>query len=161
MSKHPLYNETGLLYNNKPQVLYSLVNKRAELDGLRIETKNRLLQLEYELKIIDETIKIFDPDLEVEIKPKIPKISNLGNINYPILQDTFMQVLKMTNTPLLRDDIYEKAAEILEVDMRNAKARTKLKNMGSQILNKYAQKGIINKIEKANRLDALFELKRV
>ena len=139
MSKHPLYNETGLLKNNKPQVLYSLVNKRAELDGLRIETKNRLLQLEYELKIIDETIKIFDPDLEVEIKPKIPKISNLGNINYPILQDTFMQVLKMTNT----------------------KARTKLKNMGSQILNKYAQKGIINKIEKANRLDALFELKRV
>lgn len=102
MSKHPLYNDTGLIKNNKPQVLYALVNKRAELDGLRIEAKNRLLQLEYELKTIDEAIKIFDPDLEVEIKPKIPKLPNLENLNYPKMQDAIMQVLKMSNIPLAR-----------------------------------------------------------
>lgn len=51
-------------------------------------------------------------------------------------------------------------AEILEIDMRNAKSRTKLKNLGSQVLNKYVKKEIVHRIEKLNRLDALFEIKR-
>jgi len=73
MSKHPLYNHSGLQRNNHPQVMYALVDKRAELDGQRIVLEKELLKVRVQLESIDGSLSVFNPELKIEIKPKIPK----------------------------------------------------------------------------------------
>jgi len=51
MGKHPLYNKSGLIKNNKPQVMYTLVNKKAELSGEILDLKKTLCKLKTDLVI--------------------------------------------------------------------------------------------------------------
>ena len=80
MSKHPLYNATGLIKNNKPMVLYALVNKKSELTGEILELKKKLSKIETDLLHINESIRIFDPYLDVKVPPK--KINPVDSVSF-------------------------------------------------------------------------------
>jgi len=42
MSKHPLYNTTGLQKNNKSHILYALADKQMELQQLQKEYSEKI-----------------------------------------------------------------------------------------------------------------------
>ena len=45
MSKHPLYNTTGLQKNNKSHVLYALADKQMELKQFEDEYKSKIAKV--------------------------------------------------------------------------------------------------------------------
>ena len=57
MSKHPLYNTTGLQKNNISHVFYALVDKQIELKQLQKEYSKKIKSDLIALKSIVETIK--------------------------------------------------------------------------------------------------------
>ena len=164
MGKHPLYNESGLLINNHPQVLYALVDKRAEIDGNRIIARNELLRLEYELSIVDEAIKIFDPNLEVEIKPKrikkeIPKGKEYC-FSFSNIRKVILVVLESKKEPFNRDDIYIEIARLGEIDLNNGSLRQKLKNVASQQLERLVRDESIFRKDLSGRNNTLYSINR-
>ena len=62
MSKHPLYNTTGLQKNNKSHVLYALANKQMELQGLQEEYSKKISKVQSDLSALEATICLFDGD---------------------------------------------------------------------------------------------------
>ncbi len=64
MSKHPLYNTTGLQKNNKSHVLYALADKQMELKQLQKEYSKKILKIKSDLSSLKTTICLFDDDCE-------------------------------------------------------------------------------------------------
>jgi hypothetical protein len=57
--------------NNQPHVVTGLIQKRAELAGLFEHHQAKARQLLIDLDAIDQALRMFDPDIELEaIKPK-------------------------------------------------------------------------------------------
>lgn len=156
MNKHPLYNYSGLQKNNKPQVLYALVNKKAELEGLRIEAQKRVARIESEIQTISDSIKIFDPDLEVQVKPKPPLPAKPSYITMTRVKEALLKVLKKHKVFIHRDMLYEESANLLDIDMRVGKIRQKFKNVAAQSINIFHNQGVVIKKEGETRLDAMF-----
>ena len=77
MSKHPLYNTTGLQKNNKSHVLYALADKQMELKQLEDEYKSKIAKVKSDLLALEHTICLFDSDC-VETISKISKKSSHG-----------------------------------------------------------------------------------
>jgi hypothetical protein len=64
MSKHPLYNTTGLQKNNKSHVLYALANKQMELKQLEDEYSKKIAKIKSDLSALEHTICLFDDDCD-------------------------------------------------------------------------------------------------
>ena len=64
MSKHPLYNTTGLQKNNKSHVLYALANKQMELQELQEEYSKKISKVQSDLSALEATICLFDGDCD-------------------------------------------------------------------------------------------------
>jgi len=62
MSKHPLYNQTGLQKNNKSHVLYALADKQMELKNLEEEYSKKIRKIKGDLSALEATICLFDTD---------------------------------------------------------------------------------------------------
>lgn len=62
MSKHPLYNKTGLQKNNKSHVLYALADKQIELQKLQEEYSTKIAKVKSDLSALETTICLFDDD---------------------------------------------------------------------------------------------------
>lgn len=67
MSKHPLYNTTGLQKNNKSHVLYALTNKLMELIQLEDEYKSKIAKVKSDLSALEHAICLFDEDCDETI----------------------------------------------------------------------------------------------
>ena len=53
MSKHPLYNDTGLQKNNKSHVLYALATKQMELKQIEDEYQAKILKVKSDLSALE------------------------------------------------------------------------------------------------------------
>ena len=89
----------------EPHVITALVNRRATLAGEIEATHERLRQMVLDLENLDATLRLFDPDYQVEaIRPKAfrpPKDwSNRGEMSRIILS-----VLRQAAEPLTTRDI--------------------------------------------------------
>ena len=60
MSKHPLYNQTGLQKENKSHVLYTLADKQMELKLIQDEYEAKVSKIRRDLAALETTICLFD-----------------------------------------------------------------------------------------------------
>ena len=161
MEKHPLYNDTGLIENNKPHVLYALVDKRAELDGLRIEIKKQLKKLEFEVETLDNAIKIFDPELEITIKPKKPKKTGYDPINLKVCRKLILYILEARNKPIPRVELHETVANMMSLDLSDPTICRKLKSTNTKVLSLLCKSGLIEEEKFDNLQQSLFSIKKI
>ena len=70
MSKHPLYNHSGLQRENKSHVLYALANKQMELKCLQEEYQAKIHKLSSDIAALHVTMCLFDENCE-ELTQKI------------------------------------------------------------------------------------------
>lgn len=89
----------------EPHVITALVRKRAELAGDIENAHERLRQMVLDLENLDATLRIFDPDYQIEaIKPKAfrpPKDwANRGEMTRIVLS-----ILRQASEPLTTRDI--------------------------------------------------------
>ncbi len=78
MSKHPLYNTTGLQKNNKSHVLYALADKQIELKQLQKEYTKKISKIKSDLVALKSIICLFDKDCEETISRINKKTSRSG-----------------------------------------------------------------------------------
>ena len=67
MSKHPLYNATGLQKNNKSHVLYALADKQMELKQLQKDYTRKITKIKSDLSALKSIVCLFDEDCEETI----------------------------------------------------------------------------------------------
>lgn len=151
MSKHPLYNETGLQKDNKPQVLYALVNKRAEIDGKIIALKKELFKLECDLNAIDQSITIFDPNLDIEIKPKMPKKETMY-FPHKKVKVAIIKLLKNSESALEITFIHESIAKEFDINIVHKHNRYTFKNRVGNILSTLLKDGYLEKNKFKNKV---------
>ena len=111
MSKHPLYNTTGLQKNNKSHVLYALANKQMELKQLEDEYKSKIAKVKSDLSALEHTICLFDGDCD-EIIAKIIKKSTKKRVlkrnsyfERGEVRKFILRALRTANEPLKTSDI--------------------------------------------------------
>jgi DNA-binding HxlR family transcriptional regulator len=75
MSKHPLYNTTGLQKDNKSHVLYALADKQMELQQLKEEYNKKIAKIKSDLLALEHTICLFDSDCDETITKITQKVS--------------------------------------------------------------------------------------
>jgi hypothetical protein len=68
MSKHPLYNQTGLQRDNKSHVLYALANKQMELKLIQDEYEAKISKIRVDLLALETTICLFNGDCSKTIE---------------------------------------------------------------------------------------------
>lgn len=158
MSKHPLYNSTGLQKNNKSHVLYALANKKMELKRLEDEYSAKLLKLQNDISALETTICLFDGDCRDTIAKIDEKVSKSNGINrskatrnsYFKKGECKMLVLSMlreSDIPLDTSNIAMLLAEKkgLELDKNSL---TNLQKTVLNTLSKCEQSGLISKVGK-------------
>lgn len=111
MSKHPLYNTTGLQKNNKSHVLYALANKQMELKQLEDEYKSKIAKVKSDLSALEHTICLFDGDCD----ETIAKISQKSSKKKILKRNSYfergearkftLRALRTANEPLKTSDI--------------------------------------------------------
>lgn len=68
MSKHPLYNDTGLQKDNRAHVLYALANKQIKLRQIQDEYETKISKIKKDLSALETTICLFDDDCDKTIE---------------------------------------------------------------------------------------------
>ena len=111
MSKHPLYNTTGLQKNNKSHVLYALANKQMELKQLEDEYSKKMAKIKSDLSALEHTICLFDGNCDETIVKISERVSNSGikkRNNYferGEVKKYILTALRTANKPLKTVDI--------------------------------------------------------
>jgi hypothetical protein len=119
MSKHPLYNETGLLKNNKPHVLYALANKQMELKELQREYEARIAQIKLDLTAVEITICLFDENGRdtinrlngVKKRASSPRLFKNGELTALVIK-----CIKESDTPITNKEIALKIRTIKGIE---------------------------------------------
>ena len=111
MSKHPLYNNSGLQKNNKSHVLYALANKQMELQQLEEEYSKKIAKIKGDLTALETTICLFDKDCS----ETIAKISQKSDKKRVVKRNSYfergearkfvLRVLRRASKPLKTSDI--------------------------------------------------------
>jgi hypothetical protein len=125
MSKHPLYNSSGLQRGNKSHVLYALADKKMELKQLEDEYKERLLKLQSDISALEITICLFDSDCGETIKKIDDKVAKSTKSKAQIERNRYfdkgeckklvLEALRDSNEPLSTEDISLKLQEIKKI----------------------------------------------
>ena len=111
MSKHPLYNTTGLQKNNKSHVLYALANKQMELQELQEEYSKKISKVQSDLSALEATICLFDGDCDktiAKIAQKSAKKRGLKRNSYferGEVRKLILRTLRTASKPLKTSDI--------------------------------------------------------
>ncbi len=111
MSKHPLYNTTGLQKNNKSHVLYALANKQMELQELQKEYSKKISKVQSDLSALEATICLFDGDCDktiTKIFQKSAKKRGLKRNSYferGEVRKLILRILRTASKPLKTSDI--------------------------------------------------------
>lgn len=144
MSKHPLYNTTGLQKNNKSHVLYALANKQMELKSVQEEYEAKILKIKRDLQALETTICLFDSDCEETIK----KISNAPKkrrekrtfFKMGETRTVILKVLREANEFISTEEISKRAIIHQELDKDDLDI---LKYVGKSVI------AILRKLEKS------------
>ena len=125
MSKHPLYNTTGLQKNNKSHVLYALANKQMELKQLEDEYKAKIIKIKTDLSALETTICLFDENcnetitkLNSKIVKSVPKKRN-SYFAKGECKKLILITLRTANEPLMTSEISLKLQKIKNIDTKD------------------------------------------
>ena len=108
MSKHPLYNTTGLQKNNKSHILYALVDKQMELKQLEDEYKSKIAKVKSDLSALEHTICLFDEDCDETIAKISAKKRVMKRNSYferGEVRKLILRALRTASEPLKTSDI--------------------------------------------------------
>jgi hypothetical protein len=137
MSKHPLYNLSGLQKNNKSHVLYALTNKQIELKLIQDDYEAKISKIRVELLALETTICLFDRDCSKTIEKlntKAKRVQSERNRYFEkgVAKKVVLNIFKSSNTELMTEEITKKAIVLqgLEKDNQNV-----LINVGKTVLN--------------------------
>ncbi|MBD3840008.1 MAG: hypothetical protein IE878_06460 [Epsilonproteobacteria bacterium] len=154
MSRHPLYNSTGLQRNNRSHVLYALADKKMKLKRLEDKYSAKLLKLQSDISALETTICLFDGDCDktiTKIDEKVSKSKAKAVRNsYFEKGECKMLVLSMlreSGIPLDTSNISMLLAEKKALDLD----KSSLTNLQKTVLNtlgKCEQSGLISKVGK-------------
>lgn len=160
MSKHPLYNSTGLQRNNRSHVLYALADKKMELKRLEDEYSAKLLKLQNDISALETTICLFDGDCRDTIAKIDEKVSknNVKSRTKAARNSYFekgeckmlvLSMLRESEMPLDTSNISMLLAEkkALELDKNSL---TNLQKTVLNTLSKCEQSGLISKVGKSS-----------
>lgn len=156
MSRHPLYNSTGLQRNNKSHVLYALADKKMELKRLEDEYSAKLLKLQNDISALETTICLFDGDCDKTIAKIDEKVSKSNGKTKAVRNSYFekgeckmlvLSMLRESDVPLDTSNISILLAEkkALELDKNSL---TNLQKTVLNTLSKCEQSGLISKVGK-------------
>lgn len=138
MSKHPLYNLSGLQKNNKSHVLYALANKQIELKLIQDDYEAKISKIRVELLALETTICLFDGDCSKTIEKLNTKtakrVQSERNRYFEkgVAKKVVLNIFKSSNTELMTEEVTKKAivSQGLEQDNQNV-----LINVGKTVLN--------------------------
>ena len=108
MSKHPLYNTTGLQKNNKSHILYALADKQMELKQLEDEYKSKIVKVKSDLSALEHTICLFDEDCDETIAKISAKKRVMKRNSYferGEVRKLILKALRTASEPLKTSDI--------------------------------------------------------
>ena len=138
MSKHPLYNQTGLQKDNKSHVLYALANKQMELKQLEDEYKTKIAKIKTDLIAMEQVICLFDDNCSETIEKIDKKVSQSTNkkrnsyFKAGEAQNIVLSILKTSSTPVPTADLTKEAIRIQKLDRNDKKV---FDNVGKSLIN--------------------------
>ena len=156
MSKHPLYNTTGLQKNNKSHIMYALANKQMELKQLEDEYEAKISKIKSDLTALETTICLFDENCSETINRLDQKVKNSKTKTRNIFfksgeaMKLVLQTLRLSNNPLSFQEIFQKIWDIKskEIDISQ---KDKFEKSLSVTLNSIYKKELINKVMIRNK----------
>ena len=157
MSKHPLYNTTGLIRNNQPHVMYALANKQMELKEFILEYELKVIKAKSSLEALEQTICLFDDNCDETINKLDKKVqkskSRARNIFFKSGEATKMilKILRVANMKLSFNEIFQKVWDIKSKDV-DISQKYKLEKSISVSLNSIRKKDLIVRSTIDNRV---------
>ncbi|MDP1773032.1 MAG: hypothetical protein Q8L15_12170 [Methylobacter sp.] len=103
-------------------VISALTEKRAELSGLVAHHRKEMVRLSEEVKMLDATIKLFEPDYRIRsIKPKRYQKKN-DFFKHGEAPRTILDILRKADRPLSTNDIAKAVMSSKGISGENEKA---------------------------------------
>jgi hypothetical protein len=103
-------------------IISALTEKRAELAGLLAHHRKQIAQISKDLKIVDTTIKMFEPDYRIHaIKPKRYQRKN-SFFKHGEAHKAILDILRKSGKPLSTNDIASLLMSIRSIDSEHEKA---------------------------------------
>lgn len=167
MSRHPLYNSTGLQRNNRSHVLYALADKKMELKHLEDEYQTKLLKLQSDISALETTICLFDRDCKETISKIDKKVSNTAKRAKFVRNSYFekgeckklvLDVLRRSEETLSTEDISLKLQDIKDISKDNTVLNKKIQKTVVAMLRKLEKVNLVNQIGKRG-LEILWGIK--
>lgn len=151
MSKHPLYNLSGLQKNNKSHVLYALANKQIELKLIQEEYEVKISKIRVDLSALETTICLFDGDCSKTIeklneKTAKTRVSQHRYFNNGEAIKLVLETLRLSKEPLTATIIVDTVAEKKGLLFKDNVERYAFSKSLSVALNNIAKKGIIKRV---------------
>ncbi|WP_186163212.1 hypothetical protein [Burkholderia gladioli] len=123
-------------------VVSGLVSKRAEIAGRIVSLKNEISQLQANLLALDNAIKVFDPDFEIQgIKARAPRTRN-QYFEHGELQRLVLDTLRKTTTALTNQEIAERLMEQKNIEATAANIKLVQKTMSNTVSRLEKQKRV-------------------
>ena len=155
MSKHPLYNLSGLQKNNKSHVLYALANKQIELKLIQDDYEAKISKIRVELSALETTICLFDGDCSKTIEKLNEKTAKTRATQHRYFNNgeamkLVLETLRLSKEPLTATIIVDTIAERKGLLFKDNVERYAFSKSLSVALNNIAKKGIIKRVGMQN-----------
>ena len=154
MTKHPLYNNTGLQKNNKSHVMYALANKQMELKQIQDEYEAKISKIKSDLEAMEQVICLFDGDCDKTIKKlnvkssnRKPRARNKHFINGEC-KKLVLSVLRTSIGKLTTSDISLKVQDLKKIDKSDNSVNKNIQKIVVQILRTLEKSQIIEQVGK-------------
>jgi hypothetical protein len=125
MSKHPLYNQTGLQKENKSHVLYALADKQMELKLIQDEYEAKVSKIRRDLAALETTICLFDENCSETIKALNTKMKRAVKTKREMffergeLRKLILTILRTSKKPLRTGEMTDMAIESKGLDKKD------------------------------------------
>jgi len=166
MSKHPLYNNSGLQKNNKSHVLYALANKQMELQQLEEEYSKKIVKIKGDLVALETTICLFDKDCS----ETIAKISQKSDKKRVVKQNSYfergeikkivLKVLRTADKPLKTDEISLLCQKLKQLPTDSESSNKSIQKMVSTALRGMEKSRLVEQVGKEG-LSIIWKIKEL
>ena len=153
MSKHPLYNTTGLQINNKSHVLYALTNKQMELQQLQEEYNKKISKVKNDLIALKSTICLFDDDCDETIAKTVNSGSNVKKKRNSYfergeIRKLILKVIRTTVEPLKTNEIAILCQELKGISTNNIEDNKFIQKIVVETLRDIEKKNLVEVVGK-------------
>ena len=154
MSKHPLYNTTGLQKHNKSHVLYALADKQIELKQLEDEYQSKIAKVKSDLSALEHTICLFDNECSETIAKITQKSANKRVVtrnryfDKGEMKKLVLTTLRTANKPLKTADIALSCQKIKNISTTNKETNKTISKNIIKTLRELEKSNIVEMIGK-------------